>query len=367
MVRNRSIIATTTATLEGYETTGYLGVVSAHVVAGTGLFSDVLASFSDLFGGRSRSYQKQLAAINDEVIDLLKSKAAALGANAVLGLRLDHDEIAGGGKSMFMVTATGTAAVTEQSRRSDRSATGPSGVLSADDLSALVRRQYLVQAAENGKLRLNDETWEFLIVNRVGEVAPVILATVMRSQREPYNFPDTFIGRSVAYFQSLPDDELKTHLYPVIAGGEEPMRKYALNIIGVLNLLDFDEVENMLRSDRFETRKRALDLLLLDKSRYSVADAGALDMLREKVESSFGKRGQVVEVEQRFLSKTKQKWECDCGAVVAMEVEYCPECDFDIYGFGREETRPESVVDLMVRRANMLRAALVGERARHPE
>ncbi|RKY61170.1 MAG: hypothetical protein DRP96_03935 [Candidatus Neomarinimicrobiota bacterium] len=32
-----------------------------------------------------------------------------LGANCIVGFRIDHDEISDKGKSMFMVTATGTA------------------------------------------------------------------------------------------------------------------------------------------------------------------------------------------------------------------------------------------------------------------
>jgi uncharacterized protein YbjQ (UPF0145 family) len=61
----RNVLISTTPDLDGHEITQYLEVVSAHVVAGTGLFSDVAASFSDVFGGRSGSYQKQLRQINE--------------------------------------------------------------------------------------------------------------------------------------------------------------------------------------------------------------------------------------------------------------------------------------------------------------
>lgn len=41
----------------------------------------------------------------------LKQKAANMGANAILGLKIDFDEISGKGKSMFMISAIGTAVI----------------------------------------------------------------------------------------------------------------------------------------------------------------------------------------------------------------------------------------------------------------
>jgi len=76
-------------------------------VAGTGLFSDVAASFSDVFGGRSSSYKRQLEDINDEAVAEIKEQAAQKNADAVVGLKIDHDEISGQQKDMLMVTATG--------------------------------------------------------------------------------------------------------------------------------------------------------------------------------------------------------------------------------------------------------------------
>jgi len=52
-------------------------------------------------------YGTKLDKINQEVLGIIEQKALSLGANAVLGLRVDHDEISGGGKSMLMVTASG--------------------------------------------------------------------------------------------------------------------------------------------------------------------------------------------------------------------------------------------------------------------
>lgn len=105
-----NVLITTTAINESIRLEHYKGIVSARVVTGVDFFSDLLASYSDVFGGRSRTYQKQLKSIYDEVMSHLTKEAIKLGANAIVGASIDHDEVSGKGKQMFMVTAIGTAA-----------------------------------------------------------------------------------------------------------------------------------------------------------------------------------------------------------------------------------------------------------------
>ena len=103
------MIITTTPTIEGQSIKHYLGVVNANFVIGTNFFSDFAASFTDFLGGFSDSYQNKLAKIYQMVMKEIETRAQALGADAIVGLRIDFDEISGKEKSMFMVSATGTA------------------------------------------------------------------------------------------------------------------------------------------------------------------------------------------------------------------------------------------------------------------
>ena len=108
------MIVTTTNSIEGYSIRRYLGVVNANVVIGTNLFSDISASLTDVFGGRSGSYKSKLNTIYDEVMKELTEKAKSYHADAIVGLHVDFDEVSGGGKSMFMVSASGTAITLEK-------------------------------------------------------------------------------------------------------------------------------------------------------------------------------------------------------------------------------------------------------------
>ncbi|MFA6977915.1 MAG: heavy metal-binding domain-containing protein [Ignavibacteriaceae bacterium] len=107
------MIVTSTNQIEGCKIIKYIGVVSSHLVAGTGLFSDMAAEVRDIIGGRSKSYQNQLDDLDKGTIRLLQEKALLLKANGILGLKIDYDEVSGKGKSMLMANAIGTAVVLE--------------------------------------------------------------------------------------------------------------------------------------------------------------------------------------------------------------------------------------------------------------
>ncbi len=54
------MIVTTTHNIEGRRITRYHGIVSGETVVGTNIFRDILAGITDLVGGRSGGYEKEL-------------------------------------------------------------------------------------------------------------------------------------------------------------------------------------------------------------------------------------------------------------------------------------------------------------------
>lgn len=89
----------------------YLKTVTYHVVIGMNFFADFMQSFTDVFGGKSDSYQKRLKEINTEVINGIKQEVHKVGGNCAIDLKIDNDEISAKGKSMIMVTAIATAVI----------------------------------------------------------------------------------------------------------------------------------------------------------------------------------------------------------------------------------------------------------------
>ncbi len=104
------MITTTTDFLQGYEITQYLGPVTAEVVYGTNALRDFMAGLRDVFGGRTGSYERVFEKGQQEAIRELEDRAQRLGANAVVGMRLNTDSINIDNEGvLFLITATGTA------------------------------------------------------------------------------------------------------------------------------------------------------------------------------------------------------------------------------------------------------------------
>ncbi|MFA7348670.1 MAG: heavy metal-binding domain-containing protein, partial [Desulfurivibrionaceae bacterium] len=54
------MIITTTPSLDGKRISAYLGVVTGEAIVGANLFRDLFASITDIVGGRSGAYEKEL-------------------------------------------------------------------------------------------------------------------------------------------------------------------------------------------------------------------------------------------------------------------------------------------------------------------
>lgn len=106
------MITTTTPSVEGRRIVEYKGIVFGEVVSGVNFVRDLAASFSNFFGGRSGSYEDELIQARQNALREMEQRAAALGANAVVGVDIDY-EVLGTDNGMLMVTASGTAVVVQ--------------------------------------------------------------------------------------------------------------------------------------------------------------------------------------------------------------------------------------------------------------
>lgn len=75
---------------------------------GANIFKDIFASIRDIVGGRSGSYEAELAKAREIAFDELKEQARAAGGNAIVGIDLDY-EVVGPNGGMLMVSISGTA------------------------------------------------------------------------------------------------------------------------------------------------------------------------------------------------------------------------------------------------------------------
>lgn len=161
---NTDFIITTTNNIEYGTIQKYINTVCSNVVVGTNIFSDFAASITDFFGGRSASYQKKLETIYKEASEELKRKACRLGANAIIGFKVDFDEISGKDKSMFMVSASGTACVVEYKECPQESGQKSEGIIEQSELDKEILRRFIIKSIESGN-GLEEQWVEFLCGN----------------------------------------------------------------------------------------------------------------------------------------------------------------------------------------------------------
>jgi uncharacterized protein YbjQ (UPF0145 family) len=101
------VIVTTTNVVQGQTVEAYLGVVTGETILGANIMKDVFAGIRDIVGGRSAAYEKELRKAREIATQEMTAAAQELGANAVIGIDLDYETVAGG--NMLMVTVSGTA------------------------------------------------------------------------------------------------------------------------------------------------------------------------------------------------------------------------------------------------------------------
>lgn len=104
------MIVTTTPSVEGKTILEYKGIVFGEVISGVNVIRDFAAGLSNFFGGRSGTYEEELANARETALQELEQRAQERGANAVVGVDIDY-EILGADNGMLMVTVSGTAVV----------------------------------------------------------------------------------------------------------------------------------------------------------------------------------------------------------------------------------------------------------------
>ena len=110
LTMSNSVIVTTTPNIEGKKITSYRGIVTGEAIMGANIFKDLFAGIRDIVGGRSASYERELRRAREIAMEEIKTAAAEMGANAVVGIDIDYETVGANG-SMLMVTVSGTAVV----------------------------------------------------------------------------------------------------------------------------------------------------------------------------------------------------------------------------------------------------------------
>ena len=120
------MLITTTPGFEGKSIVEYKGIVFGEVVSGVNFLKDFMGGLRDIVGGRSGTYENELAEARDKAVEEMMYRAKKMGANAVVGVDVDY-EVLGEKNGMLMVSVSGTAVVVEQNGLTTVTVAGENG------------------------------------------------------------------------------------------------------------------------------------------------------------------------------------------------------------------------------------------------
>lgn len=325
---DKSILISTTNHIENASIEKYFGAITAHVVFGTHFFSDFAASFTDFFGGQSGTYQRKLETLYKIATDQLKEKAYQKGANAIIGLKIDFDEISGKGKSMFMVTAIGTAVKLKFDSAIEKQEVDQVTVVSLQELDTKLEHRRLISVLKSDRW-IRQEDWEFLFENPTNEINETLL-NIYASPRNDIGFDEQMglIQNINAYFGRIDSEDAIECLYNRVVSDS----KYA-NIIRVNNLFSPSRVLNLLDKGRPDLAATCLDI---NKSSYDKeTDIPIMEELVRKFDN-LPDTGEIKLVKGSMLSKDKEKFICSEGHQNDVCNKFCEKCGRNIKGLTQD-------------------------------
>jgi uncharacterized protein YbjQ (UPF0145 family) len=354
-MRNKILYVTTTSGIDGKQVEKYLGIVTSQAVQGVNIFSDVLAGFRDVFGGYSVSYQNKLKQMEDRVIDDLTQKAQRLGANAIIGLRLDFDEISGQGKGMLMLTAQGTAVriaeVNENPGAEDVNK------ISYQHLDFEVHRHKLLKKIENGKQKVKDmegvSALAFYGIGNFEIVANFVLSETVSLKQNSDSFEEFM---AVVEMRQISDYLQRETFIELDSHGT----KRIISLVEKVDWFDFEVIMYLLMHEQIIAHQKALLLLGFQKPEYTLADIPLIEQLIRQIEKTFSSYPMMI-VKQGMFGKQKEMWQCvSCGKENEMEYEYCTDgnCGVNRYGMKDLSITPESIINDWKLKAELIKKLL---------
>src|SRR5215217_6658801 len=105
------MIVTTSTGLEGYRVVQHLGIVRGIMVRSRSIFGNIAGGIQSLFGGNITIFTELCEKTRQQAYDLMIVHATDLGANAIINMRYDANEVM---QSITEVLAYGTAVVVEK-------------------------------------------------------------------------------------------------------------------------------------------------------------------------------------------------------------------------------------------------------------
>lgn len=354
MNTKRDLLITTTNAIEGVTIMEYKGVITANIVLGVNFLKDFVASFSDFFGGTSGKYRREMDRAYYLAMEILEDKAIAQKANAVVGVKVDYDEISGGGKSMLMVSISGTAVVVQTTTKGEKVI---SETISGDTLNRLYLIETYKEQINGGNWFPKQKDWDIFNKESMTELIPLLFPLYISAAK--LNYPQTpsiyenTITNFPPFLEQLEFDDACSIVY-----GDWPddtkAHKEIVDLIISNHLFNPEYIVNKLPSI---DKHLAIKLLTADKNTYSVEDLVPLKKIVDYF-NNLPDTGHCEEEKGGLLKKGGTVMVCEKGHKTSVEKgKYCQEeyCGLNIKGITASEVE---IINEFSRKVQILTSVL---------
>lgn len=312
----------TTSTIQNATSIQYLDVVYTNVVIGTNMFSDFAASFTDFFGGKSNTYQNKLTLIYNNALSDIRRKAFAIGANAVIGFRIDFDEISGKDKSMLMVNLSGTACIVDIPETESTNTSHTPVAITQDALEKEIYRKKLLTQINSGEY-LNETMTEFLFENPMPEIIDSLIERYISQHYKGDTFECKFI---INYLPLLPKSLVLDKVYDKYLENLEGIKK----LIFMANLFSAHHILAILQKGNIAP---AISLLDAPASSYTQQDVAIMKQISEFF-NHLPDTGRIETVKSGIFGKEQSMFICQNGHKSNPDEQFCTNyyCGVNIKG-----------------------------------
>jgi uncharacterized protein YbjQ (UPF0145 family) len=281
------------------------------------LFSDIAASFTDIFGGNSETYQNKMDLMYKSAKDSLMKKAVARGANAIVGFKIDFDEISGKGKGMLMLSATGTACLIEDNlKQEDKKKTE---IIYAKDFINRLSVEKAINDLKGTEYQdIQSSIWDKLMEASQLSLIKEMLRFYNEDNRDKIETYVKKFDRNI----SIP------YLYGLLPEYDSKI----LEIIFSCNLFDTEQITKL--ADK--NLSFAIKLLSAQKDFYTCTDITEMKALLTKLDN-LPDKGEMTEAKLGLFGKEQETFICPNGHKNNKNKEFCSICGKNIKGLNKNE------------------------------
>jgi uncharacterized protein YbjQ (UPF0145 family) len=304
-----NIIVTTTDCIENHRIAEYIDILRSSSFVGTEL------ALTDLFADPTRKYRRKLDTIYDGALQEIRQKALAVGADAVVGVHTDFQEIFSKGKARFLVSVVGTAVRLE--RKPEKGEELTDNIVTQYRLRRSQLQVVLRRKLENESFNPDAKDWENIIRYALYDLASMLYKRYLVLASETISSVSLvekklFLDNFVPFLRGMDYESAAEVVY----GDTETAPFVFCKVVKECNLFYPQKVASIMTS---ENKHTVIALLDSDKPLYTKEDLKYMISIAEYLDN-LPDTGRYIEGRDGLFAKSGTLLVCERGHTSAVEL-----------------------------------------------